>query len=127
MSKSLYFIYGSLKKDMNNHHILEKMNAEFISPVETTIEYPMFKSGDPFPYLQDDPGFGKIVQGELWEIDDKHKDRLDQFEGVPSLYVNGKIDVECENNVYLDVNVYFKAQKIPEKYFEVMTFFDEWE
>jgi len=122
----LVFIYGTLKKDMNNHHILEQVDAEFISPVKTILKYPMFKLNDPFPYLQNNPGFGMIVRGELWEIEDKHKDKLDQFEGVPSLYINGKIDVECDNKVYCGVNVYFKAKRYSLDYLSLFSLIDEW-
>jgi len=127
MSKSLYFIYGTLKKDMSNHHILKRINAQYIGDVETITEYPLFVTSDPFPYLQNKPGFGKIVQGELWEIEDKHKDSLDHFEGVPTLYINGTIDVEFENFIYRDVNVYFKSREIPEKQFKYINFIENWE
>jgi len=123
MKKELFFVYGTLKKGMNNHSVLKRLKATFISPVETIEKYPMFKLREPFPYLQDEKGKGKIIQGELWELDEDCISALDSFEGVPFLYKKGKIAVEFENDVFEEINVYFKAEEIPLNEIDLI---DEW-
>ena len=108
----LVFIYGTLKKEEYNHWLLGEVEAEFVSECTTTDKYPLFEWKDPFPYLQDMKGKGKIVQGELWEIEDKFKSRLDYFEGIPDLYKSGKIEVKSGKVTYEDVNCYYKAEEV---------------
>ena len=107
------FVYGTLKNGMCNNHILQKLtrtnDARYMMDCETTKKYPMYKSNQYFPYLENQPGLGLIVQGELWEVSDKAMSKLDAFEGVPDLYKRGLIEVETEN-LTVTVEVYFKAE-----------------
>jgi len=121
--ENLFFIYGTLKKNGNNFSILKKYNAKFIGEVITKNKYPMFKLQEYFPYLQNNKNQGNIIKGELFEIDKKYHDSLDYFEGVPKLYINGKITV-IYNNEEIEVNCYFKSKNIDLKNVKL---FDEWE
>lgn len=107
----LLFVYGTLKKALHNHYVLKDVKAKYISDVETTKKYPLFELNAPFPYIQDSPGVGKIVKGELYEVHEKYKENLDYFEGVPILYKNGKIEV-TDGYSEFRVNCYFKAEGI---------------
>ncbi len=120
-----YFIYGTLKDGMKNNYILDNMDAEYICECNTVDYFPMFDIGDGFPYLQDPlyPGVGEIVKGELWGVNKLDEASLDRFEGVPSLYKRGKIDVDSMNGVYTDVNVYFKAKDVD---LSKVKFINEW-
>ena len=120
------FVYGTLKKDMKNHHILKQMEASFICSAETTKPYPMFDLGNGFPYVQDKKGVGHIIQGEVWVIDEKHEKALDYFEGVPTLYKKGKINAEFENLVYEDLNCYFISDELDNGELEQVDLMDEW-
>ena len=110
----LFFVYGTLKKDFSNHHILKKFNiVEPISIVSTVEKYPLFELRDPFPYLQDSKGNGFNIIGELYDISEDYEAILDEFECVPSLYKKGFLDVvDSDGNIYNNVNVYFKAEPI---------------
>lgn len=110
----LFFIYGTLKKNFYNHHILQNLNIDRpLSKVTTVEKYPLFVLKDPFPYLQNNKGEGFNVIGELYEIPEECLSILDNFEGVPYLYKRGVLDVvDVEGNISKNVNVYFKSQKI---------------
>jgi len=113
--ENLFFIYCTLKQDSHNHLILNEISAKYIGDCSTVEKYPLYTAGDPFPYLSNDKGLGKIVEGELYSIMDSKIERLDKFESVPSLYVKGKITVKIEGKIYEDVNVYFDARNISYK------------
>lgn len=108
---ALFFIYGTLKKDFFNHHILMTNKGLFQGYVETKDKYPMFLLEEPFPYLQDDKGKGFHIKGELYEIKDRYIDNMDFFEGVPDLYYRDRIKV-LKDNKEIDCYVYFKTNKI---------------
>jgi gamma-glutamylcyclotransferase (GGCT)/AIG2-like uncharacterized protein YtfP len=122
-----FFIYGTLKKGMRNHHILKKLNAIFIAEVETTNLFSMFDLGNGFPYVQDNPGNGLIIQGELYILEEGIQEKLlDEFEGVPNLYKKGTIDVEVENLKYQDVNCYFISDELTDEELNEVDLFEEW-
>jgi gamma-glutamylcyclotransferase (GGCT)/AIG2-like uncharacterized protein YtfP len=104
------FIYGTLKIDCCNHHVLRNIIGEIQRPIQVTTvnKYPLYKSEHYFPYLEDQPGIGKNIIGQLVEIDDDDLDKLDQFEGVPSLYKRGTIMVQT-GNIKIECLCYFKA------------------
>jgi len=94
------FVYGSLKKCFVNNKILEECGAIYSSDAITKYKYPMYKSDsmmEYFPYLENTPGIGKNIYGEVWLFPHKKIEILDYFEGVPDLYEKGKIEVICEN------------------------------
>ena len=75
------FIYGTLKRGQCRSDVMS--GQQFIGEARTTSEYQMYNHGY-FPCLVEN-GKNSIV-GELWEISDECKDRLDQIEGAPYLY-----------------------------------------
>lgn len=85
------FIYGTLKRGFYNHSVLK--NAKFIANVTTCEKYPLFKLKEPYPYLQNNKGVGKIIHGELYFIEEKYISNIDAFEGAPNLYHRDKITV----------------------------------
>lgn len=121
------FVYGTLKQGMKNHHILNRMKAIYIAEVETTKTFPMFDLGNSFPYLQDKPGIGSIIQGQLFMIDDEYEKDLDYFEGVPTLYKKGKIDIEVENLKYSDINCYFISDELSDDELNAVDFLEDWQ
>lgn len=120
----LIFTYGTLKSGCKNSSVLAGVDATLIGHAETVLPYPMFDLGDGFPYLQDDPGDGQSITGEVWEVQDKFQDRLDDFEGVPNLYVRGNIDVYL-NSETENVLCYFKAKKVSLDNLDLMDIWEE--
>ena len=121
-----FFVYGTLKKGMKNSHIMEKVQAEFISECSTIEKYPMFDLGDGFPYVQDKHGSGMKIYGELYNVDKKYESSLDYFEGVPILYKKGIIGVEYEGVKYSDINCYFIANELKDEELTDVELFDNW-
>ena len=124
----LIFIYGTLKNGCINNDILKNLSAQFLFPAETIQEYPMYLSEDMmeyFPYFENQPGKGNIIQGEVWDIPRQNLEELDYFEGVPDLYVRDKIKVEFEKNIY-DCLCYFKSYNSNDVSLNCFDLIDEW-
>ena len=103
------FIYGTLKSEYNNNHILKRAEGSLVSKeVQTKFKYPMYKLSEPFPYLQDSKGSGEHIIGEIWEVQKENMHILDSFEGVPWLYKRGSIEIEG----YEMIDCYFKTNPI---------------
>ena len=118
----LLFIYGTLKAGCKNSSVITSLNSNFINATETTLPYPMFDLGDGFPYLQDNPGEGKSISGEVWDVPEQEIDQLDRFEGVPTLYKKGTIDIHL-NGETETVMCYFKTEEIS---LDGINFLDNW-
>lgn len=121
-----FFVYGTLKLGMKNSHIMNHVKASFVAHVETVEKYPMFDLGNGFPYVQDNPGKGLILQGQLFSVHQKYEKDLDRFEGVPSLYKKGTINVEVENLLYEDINCYFISDELTDDELNEVDLFEEW-
>lgn len=89
----LLFIYGSLKKGFDNHHLLSK-HTKRLGKAITVGKFGMFQdSFGNYPYLVPVPKMR--VHGELYLIERKELlERLDLFEGAPEYYERKKILVK---------------------------------
>lgn len=80
------FVYGTLKKGMSNHRLLE--NSQFLGAAESiTAAYAMWCNGR-YPMLVEDGS--QKVHGELYVVDDETFRNLDHLEGHPDLYKRKK-------------------------------------
>lgn len=77
------FVYGTLQRG-NEIRGLDRMGADFIDTATTT--QPWFHMVDfgPFPAVV--PGGDSYIQGEVWKINKKIMDIMDQIEGYPDFY-----------------------------------------
>ena len=91
--REMLFVYGSLKKGFDNHHLLSK-HAKRIGKAITVSKFGMFEdSFGNYPYLI--PGSQMRIHGELYEIQRKELlEKLDRFEGYPDYYERKKILVK---------------------------------
>jgi len=121
-----FFIYGTLKRKCSNNHKMKEVQGKFLAEVKTVQRYPMFNLGEYFPYLQDTIGTGNFVKGELWEVPEDKTYILDHFEGVPTLYKKGTIDVKTETEVHENVNVYFITEEESKKALTFLELITEW-
>ncbi len=89
----LLFIYGSLKKGFDNHHLLSK-HSKRLGKAITVGKFGMFEdSFGNYPYLIPVPKMR--VHGELYLIERKELlEKLDLFEGAPEYYERKKILVK---------------------------------
>lgn len=91
--REMLFVYGSLKKGFDNHHLLGKY-AKRIGKAITMSKFGMFEdSFGNYPYLIPVPQMR--IHGELYEIYRKELlENLDKFEGYPEYYERKKILVK---------------------------------
>jgi len=119
------FVYGTLKSDCRNNDIMKKVEGEFLFPCSTTKPFPMFDLGNGFPFLQNKSGYGNIIEGELWKVPNSASEVLNEFEGVPTLYKNGSIEVEFENKV-ISAYCYFITDELNEEELKDVELLSEW-
>lgn len=89
----LLFIYGSLKKGFDNHHLLSK-HSKRLGKAITVGKFGMFEdSFGNYPYLILVPKMR--IHGELYLIERRELlEKLDLFEGAPEYYERKKILVK---------------------------------
>ena len=94
--RELIFVYGSLKKGFDNHHLLSKY-AKRLGKAITVGKFGMFEdSFGNYPYLVPVPKMR--IHGELYSIERKELlERLDEFEGAPEYYERKKILVKSHH------------------------------
>jgi gamma-glutamylcyclotransferase (GGCT)/AIG2-like uncharacterized protein YtfP len=120
------FVYGTLKKGFSNEHVMKAINAQYLGKVNTLEKYPMFILNDPFPYLQNNPGKGFNIEGELYQVSNHMINSvLDPFEGSPSLYYRSSLKVlDKEGKITENVGVYFKSEDISLNKIELISCYD---
>jgi gamma-glutamylcyclotransferase (GGCT)/AIG2-like uncharacterized protein YtfP len=92
----LLFVYGSLKKGFDNHHLLSKYTKRLGKAI-TVGKFGMFEdSFGNYPYLIPVPKMR--IHGELYLIERKELlEKLDLFEGAPEYYERKKILVKSHH------------------------------
>ena len=107
MSKTVLFVYGTLKTGQGSNHLLA--GAEYIGPARTMPVYQLFGIGW-HPGLVIDKTNGTAVEGELWAVDADLLAQLDEYEGTPHYF--GRDYVAIADRVG-DVQAYFFRGPIP--------------
>ncbi|XP_037552306.1 gamma-glutamylaminecyclotransferase B-like [Nematolebias whitei] len=96
------FVYGILKKGQPNYHYMMDSNngkAEFVATAFTTHKYPLvIASKYNVPYLLNLPGRGHRVHGEIYKVDKRMLDFLDDFESVPARYQRTVVELEVKES-----------------------------
>lgn len=76
------FVYGTLKRGCRSHHLLA--GQEFVGVARTAPRYRMYRRGL-YPCLVEVKD-GRSIHGEIWRVDAATLERLDAYEGAPSLF-----------------------------------------
>ena len=108
MSKSILFLYGTLKRGQKNHHFLA--GQEFLGEATTMPLYRLYGLGC-HPGMVLDPDNGLDVAGELWAVDDAALAKMDEFEGVPDWFIRQDVAVR---DCFETVQAYFFNGTVPE-------------
>ena len=116
------FVYGTLKRGFDNHHILAK--SKLISTAKTLYNYPLICKYPSFPYLIDAEGEGFCVHGEVYDATYRTMLRLDELEGYPDHYTRREIEVVLEDKTVTMATVYFLAEKIQYRNYPFLRKFD---
>jgi len=83
------FVYGSLQRGQGNHRMMN--GARFVERALTTAAFELFDLGA-FPAMTTR---GRTsIAGELYEVTDELLERLDRFEGCPTLYQRETISLK---------------------------------
>eukprot|EP00190_Bangiopsis_sp_CCMP1999_P001711 CAMPEP_0198732592 /NCGR_PEP_ID=MMETSP1475-20131203/37140_1 /TAXON_ID= ORGANISM="Unidentified sp., Strain CCMP1999" /NCGR_SAMPLE_ID=MMETSP1475 /ASSEMBLY_ACC=CAM_ASM_001111 /LENGTH=163 /DNA_ID=CAMNT_0044495735 /DNA_START=24 /DNA_END=515 /DNA_ORIENTATION=- len=107
------FVYGTLKQSYPNAPLLAE--AEFRGRHRTEKKFPLVVGGEYFsPYLLDRAGEGHHVHGEVYLVNRKTLDFLDEFERVGVNYTRSLIRVHDEARRPVHVYTYLKCNYTPE-------------
>ncbi|XP_011310621.1 putative gamma-glutamylcyclotransferase CG2811 isoform X2 [Fopius arisanus] len=102
------FVYGTLKSGQPNHELLISSSngyAKFIGIGKTLNKYPLvIASKYNIPFLLKQPGVGHQVLGEVYDVDSKMMDKLDELEEHPRFYLRTEEDIIMAKDSK-DVNV----------------------
>lgn len=93
----LVFVYGTLKTNQPNNYLLkdsENGSAKLIGHGKTSESYPLIiATRYNTPYVLKAPGIGHQVNGEIYSIDDKMLQTLDELEDHPNLYEREQVKI----------------------------------
>ena len=106
-SRTLLFVYGTLKRGLRNHRLLA--GQIFLGEVVTEPRYRVFDLG-PYPGLVVDEANGLVVKGELWAVTGECLARLDLFEEEAHTFMRGLVAIPGREGVY----AYFWNRAVPE-------------
>jgi gamma-glutamylcyclotransferase (GGCT)/AIG2-like uncharacterized protein YtfP len=116
------FVYGSLKKGFDNHHLLSKYTQRIGKSI-TIDKFAMYEdSFGNYPYLTPTPIYR--IHGELYLIQRKELlEKLDKFEGSPEYFIRKKIFVKSHKGVirayvYMRTDVKVSDDAIPLRVWE---------
>ena len=105
------FVYGTLKRGFPYHESGMK-HARFFGRCRTLEAYPLVVGGRWFsPILLAEPGVGRRVIGEVYQVDDAELAELDALEGghLPTGYQRAAIAVEpVDGGAAFEAWSYFK-------------------
>lgn len=107
MSKSLLFVYGTLKTGQQSNDMLA--GQEFLRAVQTVPIYRLYSLGW-HPGLVLDRKAGLAVQGEVWSVDDRTLAKLDEYEGTPHWFTRDHVAIA---DMVGDVQAYFFNGAVP--------------
>lgn len=93
--KHRVFCYGTLKRGIHNHHLLE--TAQYLGNAYTVDTFRMFHVGFPIIFFDNHPD-AKPVYGEVYDVDDETLKRLDNLESEGSMYLRKEINVVLEHD-----------------------------
>jgi len=100
-------VYGTLKKGQRAYGMIE--NCKFLGTYAVDIPFVMISLGA-FPALIKSPENHNITI-EVYDVDDQTTERLDGYEGYPSLYQKDIIKVDD-----MDVTIYTMNKKSSKDY-----------
>src|SRR5262249_54526063 len=101
MSTTVIFVYGTLKSGQQSHELLA--GQAFVGAARTVPIYRLYGLGW-HPGLMVDRSAGLSIHGELWSVDEKTLQRLDEYEGVPHWYTRDFVAIADRVG---DVQAYF--------------------
>ncbi|CAL7950664.1 unnamed protein product [Xylocopa violacea] len=91
------FVYGTLKRGEPNHSLIQDAAngySKFLGIGRTVTPYPLvIATRYNIPFLLKKPGFGHCVFGEVYDVDTKMLNKLDELEEHPAFYKRSEEDI----------------------------------
>jgi gamma-glutamylcyclotransferase (GGCT)/AIG2-like uncharacterized protein YtfP len=110
MNKNLIAVYGSLRKDMGNDHLLS--DSKYLGTFKSVPEFSLYSLGY-YPGLKANGNTSVVM--EVYEVNDKVAQRIDNLEGYnsnkPATFYD-KIPIETPWGI---ASVYIYVNDIPEE------------
>lgn len=124
MNNNTIFVYGTLKKNFENHFILD--GADFLGEAITEKKYLLVKSGG-LPFLIENSEHEKatFIKGELYKISDSLLMDVDELEGHPNFYYRKPIWVKTKDDSIDMAWVYLVNNEKSIAYYEVYTIIED--
>jgi gamma-glutamylaminecyclotransferase len=100
MPRHYVFVYGTLKFDEPNHHLLldkgyVDSSTHFVGKGKTVAPFPMvIASKYNIPFVIDQQGQGNRIHGEVYSVTGSTLGRLDEIECHPHYYERRSVQVE---------------------------------
>jgi gamma-glutamylcyclotransferase (GGCT)/AIG2-like uncharacterized protein YtfP len=88
-TKHFLYVYGTLRTGQSNNHYLN--GQKFVQEAITAPNYLLYDNGF-YPCMIESEN-GRAIKGEIWEVTEETMNRLDQLEGVPTLYQRRTIKI----------------------------------
>lgn len=106
MSKTILFLYGSLKRGYSNHRLVA--DQEYLGEAVTEPHYRVIELGRYGGLIRDDAA-GLAVAGELWAVSACGLAELDDFETGEGLWARAPVAVAGREGV----EAYFWVGEVP--------------
>jgi gamma-glutamylaminecyclotransferase len=107
MTQYTLFVYGTLKKNFGNHHLLR--TSLYLGKGRTQNKYAMYV--DNIPYVVKDRPIS-LIYGELYQVDACQLERLDRLEGHPEWYCREQVQVVDQHKLIVTAWMYLFPDRI---------------
>lgn len=107
MTRHTLFVYGTLKRNCSNSHLLQ--SAQYLGEGITREQYAMYVQGIPY-VLKTEQRY--CIHGELYTIDNKTLKRLDALEGHPDWYHREQVAILDANNQVITAWIYLYPDRV---------------
>ncbi len=89
------FVYGTLKRGLHNHVLLERARASFVGAARTTRpSFAMLLADAGYPYVVKTTTDARAIDGEVYVVDDDTLERLDALEEIATgMYSRESVEV----------------------------------
>ncbi len=124
---TLVAVYGTLKKNGGNHHLLTAQN--FVGKGITAFKFPMVSRG--IPYVIDEKGKGNNIKVEVYKVNKECLARLDSLEGHPNHYERRKTPIKVKGKtlncwLYFNDKIKYKDEELTNEFKVSKNYFHNW-
>lgn len=103
------FVYGTLKRQYHNHAVMQRAQGVYVSDATLSDAFLVHLGG--FPGLVVDEGSGRVVHGEVYEVEPQNMEPLHRLEGYDAvndtgMYVARKFPVELSTGEQAEAFAY---------------------